>query len=265
MADLGVDYLAASGHKLYAPFGAGVLIGRGDWLGVGDPYLRGGGAVDAVTLDDVVWSDLPDRQEAGSPNVVGAVALGAACETLSGAGMGKVADDEWELYLHAREALQRIEGVSLLTLWPPTARRVGILTLVVEGVDHSEVAAVLSAEYGVGVRDGCFCAHPLMMQLLKIDDVHARRLVSAFRAGASPRLPGAVRLSLGLGSTREDVDCAAGALAAIARGTRRWTYERLPSGEVVPQPDPRPIPESTFLPRQTDPFTPAVSATRRPA
>ena len=87
MARDGIDYLALSGHKLYAPYGAGALIGERDWLSAGDPFLRGGGAVKVVTLDDTVWAELPDRQEAGSPNVIGAVALGVACDTLASAGM----------------------------------------------------------------------------------------------------------------------------------------------------------------------------------
>lgn len=82
LAAADVDYLALSGHKLYAPFGAGALIGRPDWLAVGTPFLAGGGAVRYVGTDTVLWAELPDRQEAGSPNVVGAVALGAACGTL---------------------------------------------------------------------------------------------------------------------------------------------------------------------------------------
>jgi selenocysteine lyase/cysteine desulfurase len=75
VAELDVDYLAFSGHKMYAPFGAGALVGRPDWLRSGEPFLAGGGAVRYVTVDDVLWADLPDRQEAGSPNVLGAVAL----------------------------------------------------------------------------------------------------------------------------------------------------------------------------------------------
>ena len=77
-----IDYVAISGHKLYAPFGAGALVGRSDWLRSGEPFLAGGGAVDYVRVDDVLWAELPDRQEAGSPNVLGAVALGVACRTL---------------------------------------------------------------------------------------------------------------------------------------------------------------------------------------
>ena len=82
MTTSGVDYLVLSGHKLYAPFGAGALVGRPDWLAGRGPMLAGGGAVRYVTVDSVLWAEAPDRHEAGSPNVIGAVALGVACRTL---------------------------------------------------------------------------------------------------------------------------------------------------------------------------------------
>ena len=107
MAGAGIDYLALSGHKLYAPYGAGALVGRRDWLGAGDPFLRGGGAVKIVTLDDTVWAELPDRQEAGSPNVIGAVALGVACDTLAAAGMAHIAEEERSLLAYAKRAPRR--------------------------------------------------------------------------------------------------------------------------------------------------------------
>jgi selenocysteine lyase/cysteine desulfurase len=80
------DYLAWSGHKMYAPFGAGVLLGPASAFADGDPFLAGGGAVDLVDLDEVIWTDPPEREEAGSPNVVGAVALHAAMQALTGIG-----------------------------------------------------------------------------------------------------------------------------------------------------------------------------------
>jgi selenocysteine lyase/cysteine desulfurase len=104
----GIDFLALSGHKLYAPYGAGALVGERDWLSAGDPFLRGGGAVKIVTVDDTVWAELPDRQEAGSPNVIGAVALGVACDTLASAGMDRIAAEERELLAYARDLLAGI-------------------------------------------------------------------------------------------------------------------------------------------------------------
>ncbi|HEY8170427.1 MAG TPA: aminotransferase class V-fold PLP-dependent enzyme [Candidatus Limnocylindria bacterium] len=243
MARDGIDYLAFSGHKLYAPYGAGALIGRRDWLGSGDPFLRGGGAVKIVTVDDTVWADLPDRQEAGSPNVIGAVALGVACDTLAEAGMANIASEEAILLTYARERLGDVPGFEHYRVWAADHARVGLLTFNLGDMPYDLLAAVLSAEHGIGIRHGCFCAHPLMMRLLKVDDAEAHRLTDEMRAGHHERLPGAARMSLGLGSTTADVDAFADALRAIVADGPRWTYNVSPeTDEYEPDPDPRPLP-----------------------
>lgn len=243
MARDGIDYLALSGHKLYAPYGAGALIGERDWLSAGDPFLRGGGAVKLVTVDETLWAELPDRQEAGSPNVIGAVALGVACDTLSSAGMDRIAAEERALLDYARQRLATIDGFEPYRVWPAEHPRVGLLTFNMEGVPYDLLAAVLSAEHGIGIRHGCFCAHPLMMRLLRVDDAEAHRLIEEVRAGHHERLPGAARMSLGLGSTRADVDAFADALRAIATDGPQWTYAVNPAtDEYEPDPDPRPLP-----------------------
>jgi selenocysteine lyase/cysteine desulfurase len=238
-----IDYLALSGHKLYAPYGAGALIGKRDWLGAGDPFLRGGGAVKIVTVDDTVWAELPDRQEAGSPNVIGAVALGVACDALGQAGMQQIADEEAALAAYAREQLASVTGFEHYRVWPADHPRVGLLTFNLAGVPYDLLAAVLSAEYGIGIRHGCFCAHPLMMRLLRVDDAEAHRLVDDLRAGHHERLPGAARMSLGLASTTADIDAIVAALHEIAGSGPRWTYAVDPAtDEYEPDPDTRPLP-----------------------
>ena len=239
----GIDYLALSAHKLYAPYGAGALIGERDWLSAGDPFLRGGGAVKIVTIDETVWAELPDRQEAGSPNVIGAVAMGVACDALAAAGMDRIAAEEAELLTYARDRLGGVEGFEHYRVWPADHPRVGLLTFNLLGVPYDLLAAVLSAEYGIGIRHGCFCAHPLMMRLLRVDDAEAQRLIDATRTGGHERLPGAARMSLGLGSTKADIDALADALHAIATDGPRWTYEvNGITDEYEPEPDPRPLP-----------------------
>ncbi|MDQ4035377.1 MAG: aminotransferase class V-fold PLP-dependent enzyme [Chloroflexota bacterium] len=240
----GVDYLALSGHKLYAPYGAGALIGERDWLSAGDPFLRGGGAVKLVTVEETLWADLPDRQEAGSPNVIGAVALGVACDTLREAGMDRIAAEEDELLAYARRVLATVDGFEHYRVWPAEHPRVGLLTFNLRDVPYDLLAAVLSAEHGIGIRHGCFCAHPLMMRLLRVADDEMRRLLDETRAGHHERLPGAARMSLGLGSTTADVDALADALRAIAADGPRWTYAVAEgTDEYEPDPDPRPLPE----------------------
>ena len=239
----GIDYLALSGHKLYAPYGAGALIGERDWLSSGDPFLRGGGAVKLVTVDETLWADLPDRQEAGSPNVIGAVAMGVACDALASAGMDVIAAEEAQMLAAARERLAGVEGFEHYRVWPADHPRVGLLTFNLRGVPYDLLAAILSAEYGIGIRHGCFCAHPLMMRLLRVDDAEAHRLVEETRAGHHERLPGAARMSLGLGSTVDDIEALVSALRAIAADGPRWTYAVDPDTDMYePHPDPRPLP-----------------------
>ncbi|WP_250033316.1 aminotransferase class V-fold PLP-dependent enzyme [Paractinoplanes maris] len=190
--DLGADYLAFSGHKLYAPFGAGVLAGRGDWLDAAPPYLRGGGASVSVGDDagDVVWATGPARHEGGTPNLIGAIAVAAVCEAL-------LRTDRAALLEHEQSLLSGLDGgVSLFGGRQP---RVGIVSFAVAG--PAAVADRLAREHGIGVRAGLFCAHPLV-----------RRLGGA----GSCDTGGLLRASWGLGTTHEDIDRLATALSDLA-------------------------------------------------
>jgi selenocysteine lyase/cysteine desulfurase len=224
MASSGVDHLALSGHKLYAPFGAGALVGGGRRLRDGVPLLHGGGAVKLVTLDEVVWADAPERHEAGSPNVVGVVALAAACRRLRECGMEAVAAHEQALARRLWRGLEDVPGLRTLRLWPSTAARVGLAAFTLEGHPHARLAAILSAEHAIGVRHGCFCAHPLISELLGLSGGEVAHLSAELRAGRRPPLPGAVRASTGLGTTPADIDRLLGALRSIAGSGPRWSY-----------------------------------------
>jgi selenocysteine lyase/cysteine desulfurase len=247
MAAIDVDYLAVSAHKMYAPFGAGALLGRADWLEEGDPYLFGGGAVDFVTTDAVLWTGLPDRQEAGTPNVVGAVAMGVACRTLAQSGMASIAAAERHLGAYAREHLGAIDGVELYSLWDPAADRLGLVTFNVRGYWHSQVAAFLSAEFGIGVRHGCFCAHPLMLHLLQVKSERADQLRARIALGDKTRVPGAVRASFGLGTTREDIDELCRAVGRLVSERPASRYRQIPNtDDYIPDPDTRQVPVLPF-------------------
>jgi selenocysteine lyase/cysteine desulfurase len=240
---LGVDFFGFSAHKMYAPFGIGALIGPTDWLSSGPPFIRGGGAVDFVTLDSVLWSALPERQEAGSPNVVGAVALGTACRSLARYGMDRLSADELALAAQARRRLAAVPGVELYALWPMDTPRLGIFAFNVLGFEHNQIAAILSAEYGIGVRHGCFCAHPLMLHLLHVADQEAVAIRHEIAAGNRGRVPGAVRASLGIGTTLDDIDRLCAALEEIVTDGPKWSYRLdTTSGEYVPDPETRPWP-----------------------
>ncbi|MFI0792679.1 aminotransferase class V-fold PLP-dependent enzyme [Micromonospora rubida] len=205
---LDVDYLAVSGHKLYAPFGAGVLLGRGDWLDAAPPYLAGGGATSHVgaATHDVRWATGPARHEAGTPNLLGAVALASVCAALDGADRVALHAREQALLARLRDGLAALPHVVELRAFGPDAPRVGIASFVLAGRDSAEVAAELAARHGIGVRDGLFCAHPL-----------ARRLLTeaAARSGHRDLPPTALRASIGLGSTLDHVESLLTALAEL--------------------------------------------------
>ena len=224
MTGAGIDFLALSGHKLYAPFGVGALVGGARRLRAREPLLHGGGTIELVTPDDVIWADAPHRHEAGSPNVVGAVALAAACRALRGLGMDNVAAHEQALSARLWSALEAIAGLHRLTLWPDTAERVGVATFNLDRYRHPLLAAILSAEHAIGVRHGCFCAHPLITRLLGVPDHQINRLAAELRAGRRPALPGAVRASIGLGTTPHDIDRLIDALRDIADTGPRSRY-----------------------------------------
>jgi selenocysteine lyase/cysteine desulfurase len=210
------DFVAWSGHKMYAPFGAGVLLGPRAAFTEGDPFLAGGGAVDLVDLDEVVWTDPPEREEAGSPNVIGAVALGAACEALGQLGWAAIEEHERALARQLRSGLAALPGVRLLG--PALgADTLAVAAFVVEGMHHGLVAARLSAEFGIGVRHGCFCAHPYLMRLLDVPAAEVDAYRDAVRRGDRRSTPGAVRASAGLGTSGADVDALLAAVAAVSK------------------------------------------------
>ncbi|WP_405115942.1 aminotransferase class V-fold PLP-dependent enzyme [Micromonospora sp. NBC_01405] len=208
VAALDVDYLAVSGHKLYAPFGAGVLLGRGDWLDAAPPYLAGGGATSHVgaATHDVRWATGPARHEAGTPNLLGAVALASVCAALAGADRAALHAREQTLLARLRAGLAALPHVVELRTFGPDSPRVGIVSFVLAGRDSAEVAAELAIRYDIGVRDGLFCAHPL-----------ARRLLTeaATRSGHRDLPPTALRASIGLGSTQQHVESLLTALAEL--------------------------------------------------
>lgn len=232
-----LDYVAISAHKLYAPFGSGALIGRRDTFERGDPDMVGGGTVEIVTLDDVTWSGPPDRDEAGSPNVVGAIALAAAIQQLDSIGMDNVAHHEAELTAYILERLPRLPGLQIFGETDPqkAGERLGVIPFTLAGVSHFLVAAVLGYEFGIGVRSGCFCAHPYILHLLGLNSEQAQAVRLRMLAGDKADMPGLVRASFGLYNSFEDVDALLEALARIARGEYQGQYvQDTASGEYAP-------------------------------
>jgi cysteine desulfurase / selenocysteine lyase len=189
--ELGCDFYAFSGHKVFAPTGIGVLYGRAARLDALPPYQGGGGMIRSVTFARTQYADAPARFEAGTPDVGGAVALGSAIEYLTDVGWEEVESHERELLAYATAALAAVPGVSIVGA---PARRASILSFVVEGVHPHDIGTLLDSD-GVAVRAGHHCCQPLMTRL---------------------GLAATVRASLALYNTRDDID----ALVAAVRRAR---------------------------------------------
>jgi cysteine desulfurase/selenocysteine lyase len=233
-----IDFISLSAHKMYAPFGTGALVGRKDIFEQGDPDMTGGGTVEIVTLENVVWSPPPEKEEAGSPNVVGAVALAAAIRLLETIGMAAVAHHEAEVTRHALEQLKSVDGICLYGDTDPSAagHRLGVIPLLLAHVDHFLTAAILGYEFGIGVRSGCFCAHPYILHLLGLSKQEATQVRQQIMSHDKSEMPGLIRASFGLYNTIEDVDYLVEALKRISAGDYQGQYTQDQStGEYAPQ------------------------------
>ncbi len=221
-----LDFVVLSGHKMYAPFGAGALIGPREFFRQMPPLYRGGGTIDLVSLDEVFWTEPPERFEAGSPNIIGPIALAASIRKLTQIGMDRLAAHEAELTTYLLERLEQMQGIKVYGSTDPsrTKDRLGVVTLEVEGMHHGKVAAILSFEGGIGVRNGCFCAHPYVVHLMKVEGETYRTFRNQVLQHDRSNLPGLVRVSFGCYNNTAEIDHLLWMLKRIVRGDYRGDY-----------------------------------------
>jgi cysteine desulfurase / selenocysteine lyase len=178
---LGCDFYVFSGHKIFGPTGIGVLYGRAELLDAMPPYQGGGDMISSVTFEKTEYNDLPYKFEAGTPNIAGAIGLGAAVDYVSAIGMQAIAAHEQDLLTHATQAVSGIPGLRIIG----TARRkASILSFALDGMHPHDVGTILDCQ-GVAIRAGHHCAMPVMQ-----------------RYG----IGGTARASFALYNTREEVD-----------------------------------------------------------
>ena len=178
---LGADFLTFSGHKMYGPTGIGVLWGRADLLNDMPPYQSGGEMIRSVTFEETIYNVLPHKFEAGTPDIAGAIGLGAAVEYLEAIGMERIAAYEQALMRYGAERLSAIEGVRLIGT---AQERGGILSFYMETAHAHDIGTILDAE-GIAVRTGHHCAQPVM---------------------ARYEIPATVRASLSFYNTTDEID-----------------------------------------------------------
>jgi selenocysteine lyase/cysteine desulfurase len=253
MNEVDIDVLVFSGHKIYAPGSPGAVIAKSDLLESIKPAELGGGMVDDVYLAEYMPTHtLPDREEAGTPNIVGAITLGAVLELLTRVGMDKVREKEIDLIDFAWKGLLGIEGVSVYGPDPSDIPRTGTIAFNIKGLDHGLTAAAINDYHNIQVRNGCFCAHPYVRELLKRELWDMDIDPDALNAEADiERKRGMSRASLGLYTTKADLE----ALLVAVRDLANRREEILSLYEPIGSNGYR---HKSFVPAESDIFDPEV-------
>ena len=179
--ELDVDFLAFSGHKMYAPTGVGVLYGKKDLLNAMPPYQGGGDMIKDVTFEKTTYNDLPFKFEAGTPNIEAGICLAAAIDYINDLGIDNIKAYEDELLDYASAKIKEIPGVKIIG---EATKKSSVLSFVVDGVHPYDIGVILD-KLGIAVRTGHHCAQPVMDQF---------------------GVPGTVRASLAVYNTKEDID-----------------------------------------------------------
>jgi selenocysteine lyase/cysteine desulfurase len=213
-----IDAFVFSGHKTYVPGSPGVVVCRKDILTAIEPEELGGGMVEDVFVDKYIIKDyFPDREEAGTPNIPGAIALAAAIEIMDRVGMETIYSEEDELVLDTMERMEKIPDVIIYgESNNDKCSRAGSISFNIKGMHHGLVAAVLNDYFNIAVRNECFCAHPYVKELIlddmldAITDIPEEEIESIYKL-----LAGMVRASFGLYNKPEDVDALINALQEI--------------------------------------------------
>jgi cysteine desulfurase/selenocysteine lyase len=187
---LGCDFYALSGHKLFGPTGIGVLWGRLPLLEKMPPYQGGGDMISAVTFQKTTYNVVPNKFEAGTPNIAGSVGLGAAIDYLNGIDFGAMQAYEHELLTYGTRALAAVPGIRLVGT---AAKKASILSFVMDDVHPHDIGTILDQE-GVAIRTGHHCTQPLMERM---------------------GVPATARASLALYNTKEEIDALVAALARV--------------------------------------------------
>ena len=238
MVASGIDFISISGHKMYAPYGSGVLVGPHDFFTTRSPLIEGGGCVEVVTTDTVMWAPPPERLEAGTPNVPGAVAIAQAARSLQQIGFPTLEENEEELTQYILRELEQIPEVRVIghRAGREVSNRLGVISMMVGDLPHELVNAALEFEHGIGTRGGCFCAHPYIIKVMDVDEATVEEFTARIMKGDLTHRPGLVRFSLGLYNTMEEAERAVTAIRQISRRELALDYEmHKDTGEYLPR------------------------------
>ncbi len=220
-----IDFLSYSAHKMYAPFGTGVLVARKDLIdNENAPEYKGGGTVKIVTSDEVGWDREPYVDEAGSPNVVGSIALAEAINFFNEVGYEQIEKTEMMLTEKLLISLLQMSDVEIYGEKDiyNLKGRLGVIPFNIKGFPHALVASILAYEYGIGVRSGCFCAQPYVRELLKINREKEVKCIKRVLASDRSDIPGMLRVSFGFYNEEEELDILIEALKNIIKNRKKY-------------------------------------------
>ncbi len=249
-----IDVLIFSGHKIYAPGSPGAVIASKSLLKQTSPSEVGGGMVKNVYIEHFTPSDnLPEREEAGTPNIVGAITLACALDVLLNIGMQSILQKEQHLINLAWTKLSEIEGVNLYGPDPDQLPRTGTIAFNIVGFDHGLTAAALNDYHNIQVRNGCFCAHPYVREMLKRElwEINLDPDTPDIEAKVE-RKRGMARASLGIYNSEEDVLALCHAVADLASRQQEILLAYQPQGKSGYR-------HREFLPDQTTLFDPVTA------
>ena len=230
------DVLVFSGHKIYAPGSPGVVVTRKDLFADIEPQEVGGGMVDTVWVNRYTVSPkFPDREEAGTPNICGAIGLAAALYALHKAGMETIAAEEERLIEYALQKLGKVPDLIIYGETDPAlCQRTGAISFNLRNFDHALTAAVLNDYFNISVRNECFCAHPYVREMVTLSLSEEAEVLSDVELADLAELHrGMVRASFGIYNTEKDVDALVAALHDVSAKRKYYQqfYERLPNGD----------------------------------
>ena len=195
-----IDFLVFSGHKIYAPFGSGAIIGLRKDFNNNLPDTKGGGTVEYVIDNNQLWLNTPEKNEAGTPNLFGAVAIMEAMKEFENIGFERIEKNEKELLQYLINGLKELNRVKLYADNDCIDDRLGILVFTIDGMKYYEVGEKLSEIKAIGVRQGGFCSHPYTRRVLGIPNNQLQEYIN------KNGIPGLVRVSLGIYNSKKEAN-----------------------------------------------------------
>lgn len=229
----GIDALAFSAHKVYAPFGLGVLAVPKNLLET-MPVDPGGGSIDMISENETVWASPISRHQTGTWNVTGIIAAAASCQAIMDAGWTHLIEHERSLVRYTAKHLSTVPGLTLYVSADKytSEDRIGTFAFNLKGYHHALLSAILENEYGIETRAGTICNHRLVRQWLKVNNKIQREIEKKIINGNRLASYGIVRASLAIHNTKTDVDSLIAALKSIAKDKPKLKYKSVPNEEI---------------------------------